>query len=360
MKNQQLPETILLQSGEPLKISVLHPPLPDEWFHLVWWDVIRDELVSGTVSPWLYTPYFIGSIYGEFAGAMTYYTPADTRDVGVVEFVQTVENHRRKGVASALLQYLIDRFRDDGGMALYLCTANPGAGTLYENYGFRHHVGDGMRYLAPGCDAFDETYFGYNGPGQVRDAHWGDLPRATALYNHHQPRWLVKDYISHCFSDTRYEQHFSKLMKQTEGDAGAFVVLENQGHRVVGAAAATRYNTYYEQHVADLTFRVIPEYLGQAADLIRAIESKATRLHITILQIQISDRDEEQKNLLYDAGFSEAGRLRQQLLLDDGTADLLIYRKHLSHDARHIRGRDDYYGSRFQWQEERVRREKEN
>ena len=276
-----------------------------------------------------------------------------------MEFVQTVDTHRTKGVASALLQNLLKRFRDDGGMALYLCTANPGTGMLYGNHGFRHHVGDGMRYLAPGCDAFDETYFGYNGPGQVRDAHWGDLPRARAPYNHHQPRWLVKDYISHCFSDTRYEQHFLKLMKQTEGDAGVFVVLESQGHRVVGATAVTRYDTYYEQHVADLTFRVIPEYLEQAADLIDAIESKATRRHISILQTQIADRDEEQKTLLLDAGFSEGGLLRQQLLLDDGTVNLLIYRNHLSHDARHFRRRDDHYGSRFQWQEERVRKEKE-
>ena len=142
-------ETVQLKTGEQLVIKTLHPPLYDYVSKVGCWGDVRDDLLNGKLTEWLFTPYFVGEIDGEVVGSMSYYTPTDTRDVGVVEFVRTEEEHRSKGIASALMDCLIRRFRVDDGIALYLCTTNPIAGSLYEKHGFWYHLGDGMRYLAP-------------------------------------------------------------------------------------------------------------------------------------------------------------------------------------------------------------------
>ena len=155
--------TAKLKTGEELVVRILEPPLAEYAGKVGCWADIRDGLLGGQMTSWLFTPYFVGEIDNEVVGSMSYYAPVDTRDVGVVEFVQTAEKHRRKGVASALLGQLIERFRADGGLALYLCTTNPIAGRLYEKHGFGYHVGDGMRYLAPDAQDFDRTDLAFCG-----------------------------------------------------------------------------------------------------------------------------------------------------------------------------------------------------
>ena len=141
-------ETTELRTGEELTIKILYPPLQDYADKVAfWWGDIRSELLEGQMAQWLSTPCFVGEIEGEVAGSMFCFTPANAGDVGLVEFVHTEDKHRRKGMASALLSRLIQRFRENGGLALYLCTSNPIAGDLYEKHGFWYNVGDGMRYL---------------------------------------------------------------------------------------------------------------------------------------------------------------------------------------------------------------------
>lgn len=303
---------------------------------------------------WLFTPYFVGEIDGEFAGSMSYFTPADTRDVGLVEFVDTVEKHRRKGVASALLTKLIERFKVDGGLTLHLCTSNPIAGMLYEKHGFWYNVGDGMRYLTFGAEDFDKNYLGFYGTARIRNATWNDLPRASALYNHPEPQWFIKDYLTHSFGETRFESHFVKLMKRIENQKGVLLVLENHKQRVVGVAALERFDTFYEQHVAILSFRVCPSYFGQAPELLKVAAQKARELSITTLQIYIADCDDEQIQLVKEAGFSYEARLRNRLRNQDRLMDLLVYTLSLPGTARPLRSKGDYYGGRKQWQEERI------
>jgi L-amino acid N-acyltransferase YncA len=340
--------------GEQLVIKILHPPLFDYAGKVGCWRDIREELLGGQLKSWLFTPYFVGEIEGEVVGSMSYYAPLDTRDVGVVEFVQTAEAHRQKGIGSALLGKLIERFRADGGAALYLCTINPIAGRLYEKHGFWYYVGDGMRYLALDAQDFDETYLAFCGKAKIRDATWADLPRASVLYNHPEPDWFIKDYFTQSFRDTRFESHFVRLMKRIDNQKGAFVVLENPKRRVVGAAVLERFDTFYEQHVATLSFRVAPSYLGQASELLNAAAQKAKALSIKVLQIYTADCDNEQKALVKAAGFAEEGRLRNRLRSEDKWMDLLIYTLSLPGAVRPSRNEGDYYGARRPWQTERI------
>ena len=347
-------ETVQLKTGEQLVIKTLHPPLHDYASKVGCWGDIRDDLLNGKLTEWLFTPYFVGEIDGEVVGSMSYYTPTDTRDVGVVEFVQTAEEHRSKGIASALMDCLIRRFRADDGIALYLCTTNPIAGSLYEKHRFWYHVGDGMRYLAPDAGDFDQSYLAFYGPARIRDATWGDLPRASVLYNHREPRWLIKDYFTQTFRETRFESHFVRLMRQIEDRNGAFVVLENREQRIVGTAVLKRFDTFHEQHTATLSFRVCPNYFEQGAELLTAAAEKAKDLSINTLQIYIADCDDDQKEILKAAGFVEEVRLHNRLYDGENLMDMLVCTLWLP-NVSPLRSEEDYYGNRKSWQTERVK-----
>ena len=346
--------TAVLKTGERLTIRVVHAPL-GEYAPLVGcWDRVRDALLAGGMSESLATPYFIGELDGQVVGSMGCYVPVDTMDVGLVEFVETSQEHRRKGIASALLGALIEWFTSAGGLALSLCTSNPVAGSLYEKHGFWYSVGDGMRYLAPGAEDFDQEYLGHSGTAQIRPATWGDLPRASVLYNNAEPGWIVKDYLTSSFRDTRFERHFINLMKGAEDRRGAVVALESPKTRLVGLAAFHRTDSYMEQHVATLSFRVAPAYYGQAAEVLEAAARRAAELSITLLQTFVAEGDRNQAELLEGAGFTAEARLRDRLRTPGGMEDMLVYSRQLTGSEGPIFGPGDYYAGRKPWQAERV------
>jgi GNAT superfamily N-acetyltransferase len=353
-------DTAILRTGERLTIHMLEPPLGPYASQVGCWSDIRDELPGGKLTTWLFTPYFVGEINGEVAGSMSYYTPTDTRDVGVVEFVQTAERHRRKGIASALMARLLERFQVEGGLALDLCTTNPHAGALYEKHGFWYLVGDGMRYRAPAAPEFDTTYLAFAGAARIRTATWADLPRAAMLYNHPEPRWLVKEYLTRVFRDMRFESHFVRLMRRIEQQRGAFLVLENPQRRVVGTAVFERLDSFAEQHVATLSFRVCPAYRTQAAELLEAAAQHAAELSIHCLQVFSAAGDEDQQELLAAAGFTIEACLRERLRDGDrseatqGWRDMLVFSRTMPGAGRPVRDPGDYYGARRDWQEQRI------
>ncbi len=350
-----------LRSGERMAISVVEPPLteyarrsPDGRLVNWLWGEIKEELISGELRPWLYTPYAVGEIGPELVGSLAYYTSTYNREVGLIQFVETAEEHRSKGIMSALMSVLIEKFNAEGGLALMLCTANPIAGSLYEKHGFWYTIGDGLRYLAPGAEDFEESFFSDNGAARVREATWADLPYASALYNHPEPDWLVKDYLTKAFREMRYESHFVKVLRRIEDGRGGCLVLENPRKRVVGLAAFERMDTFQEQHAAQLSFRVCPAYFGQARELLDAAAAQAAEMSIGVLQVYVGERDGEQMDLLREAGFSEEGRYSGRLRDGDEMLDMVVFTRRVSDDVRPARPSGDYYGARNPWMLERI------
>ena len=347
-------DTATLKNGEEMCIRTMEPPLGAYADKVGCWREIREDLLGGAFAEWLYTPYFVGEIDGRVVGSLSYYVATDRRDVGVIEFVATDVNHRSKGIASFLMKTAIGRFRQDDGKALYLCTTNPIAGHLYERHGFDYYVGDGMRYLAPGAEDFDQTRWVYTGTARVRDATWGDLPELSALYNHPEPGWLLKDSLTQTFAGMRYESHFVKLMRRIEGGQGGYLVLENPSGQIVGAASFERAGTFYEQHVATLGFRVIPAYQTETHELLERVAEKAKAVSIRTLQIPITACDDDQAHWVEAVGFSEEARLKDRLRADEGWLDVLLYARTMEEDTLPYRPIDDYYGTRKTWQKERL------
>ena len=68
-------ETVRLKTGEELVIQTLQPPLHDYVSKVGCWSDVRDDLLNGELTEWLFTPYFVGEIDGEVVGSMSYYTP---------------------------------------------------------------------------------------------------------------------------------------------------------------------------------------------------------------------------------------------------------------------------------------------
>ena len=338
--NRSPAREVPLRDGSTLAIEIAEPPFDRscDWKRLCWWPLIREDMMGGRLKRWMHAPHFIGRIDGEIAGTMCYYAPEDTHDVGALEFVSTEERFRRRGVGSALVGALVDHFTGQGGRALYLCTSNPVAGHLYESHGFRYHVGDGMRFLAPGAADFDRRWFDA-GATTIRDAHWGDLARLCVLYNHPDPAWLLKDPLSESFRDTRYESHFIRVLRDIEEGNGAFLVLEASDSRVVGAVAFRRNATFCEQHVAELSFRIGRAHFDRAADLLDAAAERAAALGIGQLALTVAAEDDEQRGLAESAGFAEGARWPGRLRSGDGFSDLLVMLREVTPAAGAIRRR---------------------
>ncbi len=343
---------VKLPGGENLEVVAVDPPLGSYADYAECWSDIREDLFAGRLASSLATPYYFGQIGGRVVGSMACFVPSKRPEIGLVEFVQTDEAHRRKGVAETLLTRLIGNFRAAGGAALYLCTTNPAAGSLYEKLGFRYYVGDGMRYLAPDFEDFDTSFFAHEGSAALEDGSWSDLPRAAALFNHPEPDWLVKDYLSQSFRDTRFERHFINWMKPTDAGDGAVVTLESPSGRLVGSAGCVRSPTYYEQHVGTLSFRVCPAYMGQATELVRAAASRAKELAIDYVQLHIAACDVDQRRIAEAAGLEHVATLPQRLRYGGGFADLLLFSTRLGTSVP-VRDKDYYYGGRKAWQKKR-------
>ncbi len=345
---------IALRNGERMTIRRMLPPLGDYAQHVGAWSFIKDELLGGGLADSLLAEFFVGEIDGAVVGSTSYYTPTDTRDVGVVEFVQTAESQRGKGIGGALMAALVESFEGAGGLALYLCTLNPVAGRLYEKHGFKYRVGDGMRRLASGAEDFDATYLIFAGTASVREAVWGDLPRAAVLYNHSDPPWLIKDPLSDSFRTTRYERHFAAVMRRIEDGQGAALVLENPRQRMVGMAAFARRQTYHEQHVATLGFRVHPSYTEQTSMLLASACERAARLGVTRLELPVAEVDRDQADLARAAGFAQEARLRGRVRDGATWCDVLIFAWRIDTDPEPWHAPETFYGHRQPWQTERA------
>ena len=341
-----------LATGEALTVRVLEPPLGEYAGRIeYWWRDVRAPLLAGGLAATSLDRFVVGEVGGAYAGSMTYAAPRDGADVAVLGMVWTREDQRRKGIARTLLQHTLADFRAGGGQAMYLCTTNPHAYALYARAGFRPLVGDGMRYLAPGSDDFDRTYFAPAGPATVRDATWGDLARAAALYNQPLPDWLVKDYHAprRVFRDVRYESHYLRVWKPASEGRGCLLVLENPRRRVVGIASAVETDSFYEQHVRLVDCWACPAYLDALPGLLDALAERAAGGGAEVLQAFLAASDRAKEDAFLAAGFRHEARLRDRLRTGVPGAervDLLVLSRFLGRGGGPARPPGSYYGGR--------------
>ena len=349
MKVDDAESVYSLADGRNLRVRILEPPLGDYTDRIeFWWRDVREPLLAGQLAETSFDRFVIGEVDGVYAGSMNYCTHRDSREVALLEMVWTHPDYRRIGIAKCLLQHTLADFRAVGGMAMYLCTTNPSAFALYASEGFQPLIGDGMRCLAPQFDpeTFDRDYFADAGSARIRPGEWGDIARVSALYNQPEPTWLIKDHPRRVYRDMRYESHYIRVWKPASEGRGVVLVLENPLQRIVGIVSAADIDSFYEQHVAVVDFWGCPAYLQQLPELLATLAQNAAQRGTELLQASIAECDQEKRQLLESAGFSETARLRDRLREGDQRFDLLIYERQLSPQEQISHPLASYYGAR--------------
>lgn len=341
-----------LNNGETMVIKVMEPPIESPYISydgLYWWQDVRDKVFAGNYKASSLDRFFIGEIGHEFVGSVLCNSSAQTKSLGLVEFVWTEPQHRRKGIMTHLLDVLIKNFGHEGGKMLHLCTSNPAAAALYRNAGFVHHIGDGLRYLYPGNESFDETYLAYNGPATIREGNFGDMAGFAALHNNPSLDWFVHYYIPwferRVFDSFRFEGHYRKFITDAEHGSGHVLVLENKLGRIVAGVGLSEAPSYYEQHVKVMNLACSPTYFAELHKLIAAAIAYAEKDGTEIIDVYVVDSELGKMKILKEVGFKEATRLKKHIKLPGGeNTDFVIYTRELNPARLHRKGHGEYYG----------------
>jgi ribosomal protein S18 acetylase RimI-like enzyme len=319
-----------LATGERLRLAIVEPPLLGPYRAVeYWWRDVRQAVIDGAWVADSRDRFIFGEIGGEVVGSMLSHAPRVAPEVACLEMVWTREDQRRKGIGAALLTALLADFHAGGGQAMFLCTTNPHAFALYEQCGFQPWIGDGMRYLAPAAEEFDARYFAADGPATIRPITWGDLARASALYNQPRPDWLIKDYPRRVFRGMRYEGHFRQVWLPVQRRAVAPLALETPRGRLVGLASAVSLDSFAEQHVQTAECFAAPAYLDQLPALIEALVAAARSGPAESLQAHVAAPDTDKLRLFIRSGFAIAERRRGYLRRGEQRHDLLVLRRDL-------------------------------
>jgi GNAT superfamily N-acetyltransferase len=129
----------------------------------------------------LETRWYVGLIDGKIVGNIQ---TIESCGAGILGHVFTRPEHRRKGVAHAIMGLQMEEFRARQGKVLLLATGFQGAPYwLYHGFGFRDlaHAKPGkMRYAAPGAEDFEQRFLS-EAAAAIVPAGWRHWPLTGLL-----------------------------------------------------------------------------------------------------------------------------------------------------------------------------------
>ncbi len=327
-------QEVELKTGERMRIRRVEPP-DEEYLRKLgeflihkgrpWYQDIIARL-KGERAAYSSDFFFVGEIDDQIVGHIWYTVPRDTQEVGTLGHVYTRPDQRGKGICHALMRAVTECFKGHGGEAMFLSAGNLEAIRIYEEFGFQKYnppQGEVGVYRWLVARDFDERYFAYTGKPEIREAHWGDLPRFEALYNAPHP-WLVKDYTLGVYRDTAFEAQFLHMMRDAEHEWGAMLVMNTRENKVVGAARIVPGRSPWEEHVATLEIFSHPNYYVDLPDLVgRAVE--VAQDLCDILRCYAPECDREKHPVLTQFDFEMTAVLENQYRVGREEVDLLVY-----------------------------------
>lgn len=283
-----------------------------------YWLVPVREAMEGKIEA-LSTYCYLAFLGEQLVGNITTAEALD-EPVGMLQHVFTVPEHRRKGIASFLMQDLLADFRARRGRALYLGTGyGSEAHRIYLRYGFRD-IGERtgkMRYVT--VEDFDDAYFG-GSAADVSAVGWEHWPGSDALFSA-EGGWCARNFAFGAFGVHGFEGSFINMMlglrEGSVKDAKALI----SDDAVVGLASLVpdpRWN--YGATVFD--FYVHPRFLKSAGALVRALSFGAEKVQSFV---EVEAGAEGKSRVLEDCGFKLEAKLRDQLRCSDRSLDVLVY-----------------------------------
>jgi len=314
-----------LKSGEKAELWKITAPDPQWADRLLtflvhkgeeWLEPMRRGLEKGLDG--LTMNYYECVLDGEVVGNITVLENLP-RPVGLLQHVFTLPEHRRKGIASALMTVIHHDFRLRGGRAMFLGTGyRTPPFWIYYRYGFRPIEETGhMRWLAE--ENFLDRYFAL-GEVTVRDTRWDDWPLMEALYANIEG-WVLRSYPLGLYGASNYESPFLRLMSALErGEVKQSLAMVKDDGALVGHVALwEQKNVPGRPWLMDLF--VHPNFYDRAPEL---LERVFVPPHHKLQALADSDAWEKH-DLLRKMGMWREACLRRQIAWRDRWLDLDYY-----------------------------------
>ena len=243
--------------------------------------------------------------------------------LGLLQHVFTPEEHRRKGVCSALMTALTEDFTAREGRAMFLHTGYDSAAYhIYHSFGFEGYRETGTMYWVRE-QGFREKLFAPRATS-VRDTHWGDWAPLEPLVET-EDGWHVRSVYLGQYGFSGFEGNYLTLRRaMMDGPVHQVKVLEAEGGAIVGYALIADLRGW-PGSPGVLDFFVHPDFLGDGEKLLAATDVPEGR---KVLAFADSASDGK-ADMLEGAGFELEATLKRQMSDSGGRElDLLIFSRH--------------------------------
>jgi GNAT superfamily N-acetyltransferase len=244
--------------------------------------------------------------------ALVWYTVAETEPrLGLLGHVYTRPEHRRRGLATRLMETAMADFARQGGVAMQLFTYNPETLPFYERLGFETlyasrvmHAADWYLRSPAGSKALIDGWFAPRAC-RVRPLAAGDLPQYCLLYNlEHRTR--LKDRAQEIGLGLEAELAFIHSLEKGRQGKAACLALDN-GRTIVGSGGLAACGFPHQSHVGLFDYYTHPGFSGSAGQLAEAALAERQRLGLEIVYALCVD--EEKGRTFAALGFEHLARL---------------------------------------------------
>jgi len=236
---------------------------------------------------------------------------------GLLSHVFVVPEHRRKGIASLLIEKMLADFRGHGGRFLTLGTGfGSPAYHIYRSFGFVSMIEGSGQMVLSDLDDFDAVYDA-DRPVSVAPIAWRHWPLASALFTIKEGRF-VRSVYHRAYGPTELEGPFLFSLRPALESKAQAAVLETEFPAVAGMATLHPDPRWSEQ-VRLLDLFLHPRFERQAGKLLAALDLAGGKV-----QCHIDATADTLAAALAEHGFRQEALLRAQLMSHGKPIDVLL------------------------------------
>ncbi len=323
-----------MQPRSPIRIVPLDLPVDDR-------DLLA--LVWHKGSPWVEDIH--RRLQGECAGsrdrffvgydgsrpvAMVWYTVSETEPrLALLGHVYTRPEHRRRGLATRLMETAMAEFARQGGVVVQLFTYNPETLPFYERLGFETlyasramHATDWYLRRPAGSTVLIDTWFAPRAC-RVRPLAAGDLPQYCLLYNlEHRTR--LKDRAQEIGLGLEAELAFIHSLERSCQGRAACCVLDN-GRTIVGIGSLAACGFPHQSHVGLVDYYTHPDFSESGGQLAESALAERRALGLEIVYALCVD--DEKRQTFAALGFEHLARLPGHYRVGEELVAADLYRR---------------------------------
>lgn len=260
--------------------------------------------------------FFVAEIQGSLVGALAIEKAAWA---GILSHVFVDPQHRRKGIASHLLEIAIEEFRCRAGRLLTLSTGyDSPAYHIYSQFGFASIVERSGIMMISNVENDHETYDPAR-PVKVTQATWRHWPLAAALFARVDGR-CVRNVAYGVFGPGGLEGPFLYALKASMEGKGQMVVLESDSapEAVVGLATLLP-DSRWPHSVWLLDLFTHRDFENRAKDLIDGLDLSSRKI-----QCHVDADAAPLVGALRSSNFRVEGTMKAQVIHQDRPLDVLV------------------------------------